>query len=104
MLKLNDKKMEFMVIQSRHARDTPYVTSISVGDSDVLAVESARNMSEHFNVIAKSSYAQLRSIALIYCYLTPDAAAMLIDSFITSRLNNCNSLLYGLVDDMIRKL
>ena len=67
MLKLNDKKTEFMVIQSRHARDTPDVTSISVGNSDVLAVESPRNtgvlmdhkltMSEHGNTIAKSSYA-----------------------------------------------
>ena len=100
MVKLNDKKKEFMVIQSRHSKNTPEVTSISVGESDILAVESARNigvlidhkltMSKHVNTIAKPSYAQLRSVAFICCYLTQDAAAMLIHSFVTSMLDNCN--------------
>ena len=114
MLKLNDQKTEFMVIQSKHSRNTPDVPSISIGDAVVPAVESARNigvimdhkltMYDHVNSIAKSSYAQLRSIALIRRYLTQDAAATLIHSFVTSRLDNCNALLYGLPDNMIRKL
>ena len=61
-------------------------------------------LSEHVNTIAKSSYAQLRFIALIHRYLTQGAAAMLIHSFVTSRLDNCNSHFYSLPDNMIRKL
>ena len=37
-------------------------------------------------------------------YLTKDAAAQLIHSFVTSRLDNLNFLLYGVPDYLIDKL
>jgi hypothetical protein len=114
MLKLNDSKTEFLVLTSRHSRQTPNVSSINVGGSNVSAVHSARNigavmddkltMVDHVSAICKSSYAHLRSIAQIRRYLTQDATACLIHAFVTSKLDNMNSLLIGLPDHMIKKL
>jgi len=114
MLKLNETKTEFLVIGSKHSRQAPGVSSISVGDSTVSAAHTARNigaimddrltMTEHVSSICKSSYAQLRSIAQVRRYLTQDAAATLIHSFVTSKLDNLNSLLFGLPENMIKKL
>ena len=74
LLKLNEKKTEFIVIGSKHARhhiqDT---TSLTVGDSQVPSVPVARNigvlmdnkldMTDHVKSVCKASYAQLRQIA-----------------------------------------
>jgi hypothetical protein len=89
-------------------------TTINVGGSNVCASKSARNigaimdtkltMVEHINTICKSSYAQLRAISQIRKFITKDAAATLIHTFVTSRLDNLNSLLIGLPNYLITKL
>jgi hypothetical protein len=113
-LKLNDSKTEFLIISSKHSRSSIDITSISIGDSAVSNVKSAKNigavmdsnltMAEHISSICKSAYFHLRNIAQIRRSLTQDAAAILIHSLVTSRLDNLNSLLFGLPDNMIVKL
>ena len=113
-LKLNETKTEFLVIRSKHGKHTPDVSSVCVGGSAVSAVHSARNigvvmddrltMTDQVDAICKASYAQLRAISHIRRYLTQDAAATLVHSLVTSKLDNMNSLLYGLPDNIINKL
>ena len=113
-LKLNDGKTEFLVVSSKYARTTPGVTNICVGNDTVTAVSTARNigaqmdnhltMVDHVNGVCKSAYVHLRNIAHIRRYLTQDVTATLIHSLVTSRLDNLNSLLYGLPDTVITKL
>ena len=78
------------------------------------AVDSARNigvvmdstlsMVQHVSAVCKSAYAHLRNIAKFRRYLTQDATATLVHSLVTSRLDNMNSLLYGLPDTQLNKL
>ena len=113
-LKLNETKTEFLVIGSKFSRDRIPVDCIEIDGSVVQSVSSARNigaimddqlqMVEHVSSVTKSAYFHLRNIAQIRRFLTQDATATLIHSLVTSRLDNLNSLLYGLPDTVIGKL
>ena len=113
-LKLNDSNTEFMIFGSPH--DTTKVTAwtVSVGDTEIFPPSSARNigafldpelnMRSHINNTIRACYAQLRPVAQIRRYLTTEAASKLYHAFITSRLDNMNSLLYKLLDYQIHRL
>ena len=52
----------------------------------------------------RSCFFQLRQLRLVRSSLTPDAAKMLVHAFTSSRLDYCNSLLYGIGDGLVKKL
>ena len=116
MLKLNDSKTEYMVIGSKHilSQVSDDIKTIHIGDAVVEASGSARNigaimdeylnMTEHVNKITSSCYFHMRNIGRIRRHLTEDAAKTLIQAFVISKLDNLNSLLYGLPDKVVRKL
>ena len=54
--------------------------------------------------VCKSTASVLRSIGQIRNYLTKTATQTLVHSFVTSRLDCCNSLLYGLPQRNLNKL
>ncbi len=62
------------------------------------------SLKDQINAVVKSCNIQLRAIGQIRKYLSSDAAQHLIHAFITSRLDNGNSLLSGLPDTLIGKL
>ena len=113
-LKLNDSKTEFMIFGSPH--DTTKVTAwtVSIGDTEIFPSSSVRNigaflypelnMRSHINNTIRACYAQLRPVAQIRRYLMTEAASKLCHAFITSRLDNMNSLLYKLPDYQIHRL
>ena len=113
-LKLNDDKTEFLIITTPHYQNAMKKLTLKMGDINVACVSSARNlgvffdnifgMKPHISAICKASYYQLRNIGSIRKYLTADASAQLVHAFITSRLDYCNSLLYGLPDSYLHKL
>jgi exonuclease III len=114
-LKLNEEKTEFMVIgQKANVQKLPSPHEIQVGDATISASEKAKNigavidtqlnMVSHVNHISKSCYVHLRSIGRIRPNLTEDAAATLVHSFISSKLDNANSLLYGIPEKVMTKL
>ena len=115
MLKLNDSKTEFLLIHSKHMLGKELeVSSLKVGDSNVPASDSARNigvimdgklsMVDHVKAICKSAYLNLRNISHVRRYLTEDATTTLIHSLVISKLDNLNALLYGLPDTLINRL
>ncbi len=56
------------------------------------------------NSITCACYIQLHNVGRIRKYLTTDATATLINAFFTSRLDNCNSLLFGCLDHLLQYL
>ena len=52
----------------------------------------------------KSAFYYLRKIILIHKYLTVDAAQLLVHALVTSKLDYCHSLLYGLPKYLIKQL
>ena len=113
MLKLNQEKTELIVISSKF-RPKPAISYVSVGDEQILPKSSARNlgvifdeccnMVEHVNKICKTSYYHLRNISKIRKYLTEETTEILVHAFVSSKLDYCNSLLYGLPKHMISSL
>ena len=114
-LKLNDGKTEFLVISKKSMSDqAAQVGSITIGLESIPAAPKARNircfidatlcMEAQINNVTKSCYARLHQIGRIRQYLMEDAAAMMVNAQITSRLDNFNAVLVGLSDELLNKL
>ena len=61
-------------------------------------------MSTHVTKLFNSAFYHLHNIRCIRKYISRDSLLTLIHSFITSRLDFCNGLLYGLPKSQIVKL
>ena len=104
-LKLNEEKTEFVVFSTKRKSIIPY-KPIAIGKSSIYPSESARNLGvyfdkfmnfdHHLNKVCRSANYQLRKISLMRKYLNKKSAETLIHAFISSKLDSCNSLLFGL--------
>lgn len=113
-LKLNDDKSEFMVIGTQHQLSKVSIQSVKVGEVDVPSVTSARNLGTWFDTnlnmsmaitkTCSSAFFYLYNIRRIRKYLSKDNAVSLVHAFITSRIDYCNSLYYGLPNYQLHKL
>jgi hypothetical protein len=112
-LKLNDSKTEVVHVTSRFTQADP-ITPVTIGKSTISPSDAARNlgvifdqhlsMTAHINKLCQSASFALRAIGQIRKYLDRATAEKLVHAFVTSRLDYCNCLLYGLPDKLIAKL
>ena len=111
MLILNDNKTELMLITSqrtKHLHSLP--TSITIGNAQIPFKKSVNNlgftldchltMNAHVSNIARTCYIELRRLASIRRFLTSTATATLVSAFVLSRIDYCNSLLFGSTHDV----
>ena len=113
-LKLNDGKTECVLIGNKHDICKIRKTNIKVGDTVINAVDCVKNLGvffdKHMNMETlisakcKSSFFMLWSIAQVKKYLTPYATESLIHAFITSKLDYCNGLMYGIPKNQLVRL
>ena len=61
------------------------------------------NLESHVKNVRCSCFQHLKWISDIRKYITAEAAEQLVHAFVISRLDNDNSLLYGLSSSMIHK-
>jgi len=61
-------------------------------------------MKDHISALSRSCFWQLRQLQFVRSSLTSDTAKTLVHAFISSRLDYCNSLLYGVSDSMLKKI
>ena len=61
-------------------------------------------MDKHVKNVCKSTYFQIRNINSIRKILDHETAASLVHALVTSRLDNGNSLLYGITEQQLKKL
>ena len=112
-LKLNGDKTELLVINARH-RPCPLIDHIDVSNFKIQPSDTASNigvtfdrhmsLDQHVTNICKTCSFHLRKIAKIRDYLSTADTETLVHSLITSKLDSCNSLLYGLPKRMIDRL
>ena len=115
MLKLNDSKTELMLVtskRSKHLHNLP--TSITIGNAQIPFKQSVKNlgftldchltMNAHVSNIARTCYFELRRLAYIRRFLTSTATATLVSAFVLSRIDYCNSLLFGSTHDVTSHL
>ena len=110
MIKMNRGKTELLVLNGRH-HPLPPLTTISVYDEEINRSTKARNidvicgsfmsMENHIMAICKAAFYHLRNIRRIRKYLSSQTGEMLVHAFVSSRLDYCNSLLYGLPKESI---
>ena len=66
--------------------------------------DSELSFSPQINSICSQSYKLLRNLSSIRKFLSSDDLRMLVQSIIVSRIDNCNSLLYGVLSRNLDKL
>ena len=106
LLKFNISKTELSLIgSSQQLSKLCRPVTICIDNHVIFAVEAVRNLglyidqhmklNAHVNKVMKGCLYHLRNISKIRKYLSTDAAKSLIHALVTSRLDCCNSLLYG---------
>ena len=115
MLKLNDNKTELMLVnynRTKHLHNLP--TSITMGNAQIPFNQSVKNlgftldchhaMNAHVTNIARTCCFELRRLASICRFLTSTATATLVSAFVLSKIDYCNSLLFGSTHDVTSHL
>jgi len=113
-LKLNTDKTDLLLIGSpritpRFCVDNVHIAGVSVQPSTTvknlgIIFDSSLSFLPHISSLTKSAFFHLRNIARLRPFLNITDAETLVHAFITSRLDYCNSLFYGLPDSSINKL
>ena len=113
-LMLNDGKTELLVLGTRQQLSKTNISHLRVGDATVAASTSVRNlgsyfdknftMATHVTKTCSAAFFHLHNIRQIRKFLSHEAAETLIHAFVTSKVDYCNSLLYGLPAYQIAKL
>ena len=62
------------------------------------------NMEQLITTICKSAFLHIRNIRKVRKYLPQHAAETVVNALVTSRLDNCNALLFGLPKNLLQKL
>ena len=112
-LKVNDDKTELLIFHAKH-RPAPLLDQFQVATSSVTSSTSAKNigvvldstlsLDKHVTQICKSSFYSIRNISRIRKFLSLQTAKILVHAFVTSKLDNCNSLLYDLPKTLLQRL
>lgn len=104
-LMLNDSKTEVIHVTSRFVNTTP-LSALNIGNAAIKPSAEARNlgviidsqhgMKEHVKSVIRSASFAVYKIGQICKYLDSRSTERLVHAFVTSRLDCCNSLLFGL--------
>ena len=105
-LKLNPSKSEFLWCTMARRLYLVEHSSLYLSDGNVTTASSVRNlgayfnesmkMSTHINMLVNASFYQLRRVQAIPCSIPISVAIQLINCFVISRIDYCNSLLVAL--------
>jgi hypothetical protein len=75
-------------------------TAVDLG----FTLDSALTMSNHVAAVCRSCFFQLRQLRAVRKSLSSEATEILIHSFVSGRLDYCNSLLAGISDRLLQRL
>ena len=113
MLMCNPTKTEAIHFMSRFTTSIQ-IPSILVGDRIIKLADEVKDLGvtldsyltfkPHINKLCQSAYQSLRNIGKIRKYLSQHDCERLVHAFISSKLDYCNAILYGLPSCELQKL
>ena len=111
---VNPSKTEYLLIGTPQQRSKVISNSISFRGTPIVPSNNARNLGvifdshltfrDHVSKVCQSSFYQIRQLRQIRSSLDINSATVLSNSLVTSKLDYCNSLLYGLPASSIARL
>ena len=69
-----------------------------------VTIDQCLDLTDHVKKICVSCHCHLRNITKIRKYLSEETSEILVHAFISSKLDNCNSLLYGLPQHLLNRI
>jgi hypothetical protein len=113
-LKLNADKTQFIWLGSRNQLESTSGISLSVGGVPVTAADTVRNlgvtldaqlsMKQHVDNVVRSCFYHLRQLRSVRGSVPADAMKTLVHAFISTRIDYCNAILYGVSAAVCRRL
>ena len=113
-LLINDSKTECIIIGSKQKLSKININEITVGESTIEPVEvvqslgmwfdSHMSMDIHIGKVCSKAFRSLYNIRQIRKFLSEDTTKILVHAFVTSHLDYCNSLFYGLPQSQYDRL
>ena len=110
-LKLNEEKTELLLLSSRYR---PSPSFVCVGGETIHPPSSVRNLGvildpsadieDHIKKICKTCHFHLTNISKIRTYLDRQSTEAIIHAFVTTNLDYCNAILYGLPKVLLNRL
>ena len=114
-LKLNSAKSQVIIFAPKNLSDQVHIDQINLRDGCIIPVlnmvtnlgvkfDSQLTFYPQINAICSQSYKLLRNLASVKRFLSSSDLRVLVQSIIVSRIDNCNSLLYGVLGRNLSKL
>jgi len=113
-LKLNDDKTEFIIIGTRQQLKKVTLNTLCVGNTQVTSLSQAKdlgswsdaqmNLNMHVTKCCRAAFFHLFNIRCIRKFSNHETVQILVNAFVMSHLDYCNSLLYGLQATQLNKL
>ena len=113
-LMLNNDKTEFILIGTKQQLVKVNINHVKVGSANIVPTSHANSlgvwfysnlsMSVHITNACSASFFHLYNVRKISKYLSRECKETLIHALVTSRLDYCNSLLYGSLAYLVKKM
>ena len=113
-LKVNPSKTEIILFSPSSMKSVPKIQGIFVNDGCIRFSDSVRllgvqfdcnlNFDNHVTKLVSECWYHIRNIQKIRRYLTTDELKKLVHAVISSKIDYCNSILYGVKASTISKL
>ncbi|XP_062400145.1 uncharacterized protein LOC134089717 [Sardina pilchardus] len=113
-LKLNSSKTELLLVGSKSALTKMEPITICVDGSTIpcskqvkslgVILDNTISFNAHINTISRNAFFHLRNIARLRPTLTQQSAEVLVNAYVTSRLDYCNSILSGIPNKLLHRL
>ena len=114
-LKMNDSKTQIIVFGPSKTLNDIILQGVNINsDTTIRFIPTVKNLGVHMdqsltmnNQVVKlkqKCFSSLRNIARIRFLLTKDQLKLIVNSFVVSCLDYCNSVYYGVSDNIIRQI